>query len=90
MKTAPCASVRLDPELLDAAEGVLQEGETVSGLIEAAVRKTVERRRTQIEFIARGLASRDEARRTGIYFAADDIHAELARKLAEARAALRK
>ncbi len=37
----------------------------------------IERRRLQSEFIARGLASRDEARKTGEYFDAEDVLREL-------------
>ena len=55
MKTATLPSLRVDPELREAAESVLQEGETLSGFIEASVRETIERRRTRAEFIARGL-----------------------------------
>ena len=88
MKTATLPSLRVEPELREAAESVLQEGETLSGFIEASVRETIERRRTRAEFIARGLASRDEAKRTGVYFAADDVHTELGRMLADARARL--
>lgn len=90
MKTATLPSLRVEPELREAAESVLQEGETLSGLIEASIRETIERRRTRAEFIARGLASRDEAKRTGVYFDADDVHAELGRMLASAKAKLQK
>ena len=85
MKTATLPSLRVEPELRDAAESVLQDGETLSGFIEASVRETIARRRTRAEFIARGLASRDEARRTGVYFAADQVHAELGRMLDKAK-----
>lgn len=90
MKTSTLPSLRVEPELREAAESVLQEGETLSGFIEASVRETIERRRTRGEFIARGLISRDEAKRTGVYFAADDVHAELGRMLAKAKAKLQK
>jgi hypothetical protein len=39
-------------------------------------------------FIARRLASREEAKRTGVTIEADVVHAELAKKLAQARARL--
>ena len=55
MKTATLPSLRVDPQPREAAESVLQEGEMLSGLIEASVRETLERRRTRAEFIARGL-----------------------------------
>lgn len=90
MKSATLPSLRVDPELREAAESVLQEGETLSGFIEASVRETILRRRTRAEFIARGLASRDEARRTGVYIDADVVHAQLSDKLAKARTRLRK
>lgn len=37
----------------------------------------IERDQPQREFIARGLAARDEAKRTGEYFASDDVLREL-------------
>lgn len=88
MKTATLPSLRVEPELREAAESVLQEGETLSGFIEASVRETIERRRTRAEFIARGLASREEARRTGQFHPAREVHAELERMLGKAKARL--
>ena len=90
MKTATLPSLRVEPELRDAAESVLQEGETLSGFIEASVRETIERRRTRAEFIARGMASREGAKRTGVYFAAEKVHAELGQMLAKAKAKAQK
>lgn len=90
MKTATLPSLRVEPELREAAESVLEEGETLSGFIEASVRETIQRRRVRSEFIARGLASREEAKRTGVYINADVVHAELAKKLAQARTKLQK
>jgi len=49
MKTATFPSLRVDPELREAAESVLQDGETLSGFIEASVRETIERRRARAE-----------------------------------------
>lgn len=90
MKSTTLPSLRVEPELREAAESVLQEGETLSGFIETSVRETIARRRARAEFIARGLASREEARRTGVYFAADKVHAELGRMLAKARSKVQK
>lgn len=81
MKTATFPSLRVDPDLREAAEGVLREGETLSSLMETAMRETIQRRRTQDEFIARGLRSAQDARRTGIHHAAVDVHAELQKRL---------
>lgn len=84
MKTATLPSLRVDPALREAAESVLLEGESLSSFIETSVRETIERRRVRSEFIARGLASRDEARCTGIYFPADEVHDELKQMLRQA------
>lgn len=86
MKTATIPSVRVEPEFRAEVESVLAEGETLSEFVEASVRASVERRRLQAEFIARGLRSRDDARRTGEYVDADDVVAALQRKLDAARA----
>jgi len=61
------------------------EGESLSSFVETSVREAIERRRTRSEFIRRGLASRDEAKRTGEYIPAKTVHAELRRKLDKAR-----
>ena len=49
------------------------------------MRETIERRRTRAEFIARGLTSREEAKRTGVYFAANQVPAEFGQMLARAK-----
>lgn len=63
MKTATLPSLRVEPELRDAAESVLQAGETLSSFVETAVREQVQLRRQREAFIARGLAALGEARR---------------------------
>ena len=42
MKTATLPSLRVEPELREAAESVLEQGETLSGFIEASVRETIQ------------------------------------------------
>lgn len=86
MKTATLPPLRVAPELRQAAESVLHEGESLSNFMEQSLRDEVNRRRMQAEFIARGLASRDQAQRTGQYFDADVVHAELRGMLAKAKA----
>lgn len=88
MKTATLPSLRVEPELRDAAESVLREGETLSSLIETSLREAIQRRRSRDEFIARGLRSRDEALATGDYHSADSVHAELQRRLDARRKAV--
>jgi hypothetical protein len=90
MKTATIPSVRVEPEFRAELESVLAEGESLSEFVEASVRASVERRRVQAEFVARGLRSRDEAKRTGDYVDADDVVTALQRKLDAARARLAK
>jgi len=77
MKTATIPSLRVNPELRQAAERVLLQGESLSSFMEQALRASVTRRQAQQEFIARGLASRDEARQNGEYFSAEDVLREL-------------
>ena len=86
MKTASIPSLRVNPELRQAAESVLQNGETLSSFVEQSLRANIERRRVQQEFIARGLTARDEARQTGEYFADDEVLREMDDLLSHAEA----
>ncbi len=90
MKTATIPSLRVDPELRAAAESVLEKGETLSAFVEDALKKQVHYRKTQAEFLARGLAAREESKRTGVYYDADEVHDELRAMLEAKRAELRK
>jgi hypothetical protein len=85
MKTSTIPAVRVEPRLREEVESLLGEGETVSQFVEAAVRASVQRRRAQAEFIGRGLHSRQSARRTGEYVAAEAVVDTLQRKLDAAR-----
>ena len=85
MKTSTIPSVRVEPELRSEVESLLGEGETVSQFVEASVRATVQRRRDQAEFIARGLRSLDDARSTGDCVDADAVVQTLQGKLDAAR-----
>ncbi len=85
MKTAAIPAVRVSPELRQAAEEVLQSGETLSGFVEDAVRRNVEFRQAQKAFIERGLASGEAARKSGEYISAAAVLGKLARRLDKAR-----
>lgn len=85
MKSAVIPQVRVEPEFRAELEASLRDGETLSEFVESAVRDAATRRRTQAEFIARGLASRDEARRTGVYFTIAQVDEKLGGLLAKAR-----
>ena len=84
MKSASIPSLRVDPELRHEAESVLQDGESLSSFVEQSIRSNIARRQTQREFIARGLASRDEAKQSGDYFSSEQVLAELDGMLLEA------
>ena len=85
MKSATLPSLRVEPELREAVEQVLAEGETVSGFIEASVRAQVERRRARAEFLLRGLTALANFERTGLSAPADTVHRKLEDRLARAR-----
>ena len=90
MKTARIPSVPVEPEFLAEVESALAEGESLAEFVEASVRASVERRRVHAEFIARGMRSRDDAKRTADYVDADDVVSGLQRKLDAARARVSK
>lgn len=73
MKTASIPAVRVSPDLRQAAERALRDGETLSAFVEASIREQICVRESQDAFIARGLAALDEARRTGEYFTVDEV-----------------
>lgn len=85
MKTATLPSLRVDPALREAAEAVLQAGETLSSFVEQSVRAQVQLRQQQEAFIARGLASRDRARASGRYVEAAEVLAGLEARLEASR-----
>lgn len=87
MKTATFPPLRTTPELRQAAEQILEEGETLSGFVEQAIRDSIERRQNRQEFIARGLLSRDNARQSGRYVSADSVVERLEGMLAKAKSA---
>ena len=88
MKTSSFPSLRVEPELREAAESVLRVGETLSSLIETSMREPIQRRRVQEEFIARGLRSRTDAERTGVYHSAESVLSELQQRLDARRKAV--
>jgi predicted transcriptional regulator len=90
MKTASMPPLRVDPALRSAAESVLLDGESLSSFMEQSLRANIERRQAQHAFVARGLASRDEARRSGEYFAAEDVLRELDAMLGDAESRARR
>jgi hypothetical protein len=87
MKTATFPAVRVTPELREAAERVLRPDETLSRFVEDSLRSQIAHRVAEAEFIARGLKSAQDARRTGVYHSASSVLAELKDQLDAARSA---
>ena len=73
MKSATIPPLRVTPELRQDAESVLRDGESLSSFVEESLRRQVERRKMQNEFIARGLASGETAKSTGRYASKDEV-----------------
>lgn len=61
------------------------EGETLSGFVLEAIQLNIQRRTMQQEFVARGLATWDRARRSGKYVSAEDVLSGLDKTLARSR-----
>jgi hypothetical protein len=87
MKTATIPSLRVEPVLRRAAEEVLRDGESLSSFVECAVRAQIQQRQEQAAFIVRGLASRDRAKVTGMYFSSGAVLKKLEARLAKAKKA---
>jgi predicted transcriptional regulator len=85
MKTAAIPAVRVSPELRQAAEDLLQAGETLSGFVEEAVRRNVLFRQAQKAFVERGLASAETARKSGKYVSSAGVLGKLSRRVEKAR-----
>ena len=66
---------------------MLEQGESLSQFVENAVRTTVARRKTQAEFVRRGIAAIEATQRAGSGIPADVVIAKLEAKLAAARQA---
>lgn len=84
MKSSSIPSLRVEPELRQAAESVLREGESLSSFIEESLKAGIQHRKAQQEFIARGLVSRKESKKTGEYFSAGSVFDELKNMLHDA------
>lgn len=88
MKTTTLPPLRVTREFRASAEAILDEGETLSSFVLEAVTRSIEQRRAQKAFIARGLASREKARRTGQYVPAGTVMRKLRGRLAKAKRAV--
>ncbi len=85
MKSSTLPPLRVSPELRAEAEAVLAPGESLSSFVHDAVTRTIEFRRSQQQFVERGLASAAKARRTGHYVTSEAAVKTLRRQLEQAR-----
>ena len=85
MKIRTLPPLRVTRELRASAEAVLGEGETLSSFVRDAVTRSIEQRRSQQAFVARGLASRAAAQQSGRYVPAEAVIRKLRGRLAKAR-----
>ena len=69
------------------AESVLRQGETLSAFVMDAVSRQIDFRKSQSEFVARGLASGETARASGEYVPASKVVSRLRQRLNRARRA---
>ena len=76
-KTATLPSLRVEPELRQAAESVLKEGESLSSFMEETIRRQVNYRKVQKEFIERGLRSLAAIEAGAKTYPAEQVMAEL-------------
>jgi hypothetical protein len=85
VKTTTLPPLRVTQELRESAEAVLAEGETLSSFVLDAVTRSIEQRRSEQAFIARGMASREKAKRSRRYIPAGAVIRKLRGRLAKAK-----
>jgi hypothetical protein len=85
MKTSHLPPLRVSPEVRAEAESVLAPGESLSSFVHDAVTRTIEFRKSQQQFVARGLASATKARRTGRYVSSKSALTTLRRQIDRSR-----
>ena len=85
MKTAALPPVRVSPETRQQAESLLRPGESLTSFMSDALSRHIENRKAQDEFLTRGLASAEEARRTGEYVSAATVLRKLESRLQRAK-----
>lgn len=84
MKTATIPSLRVEPALRLAAQNVLLAGENLSSFVEESIRTNIASRQAQQAFIARGLAGKEQAEKSGQYYSSEHVLSELQNMLTQA------
>jgi hypothetical protein len=86
-KSRTIPPLRVSEQLRADAEAVLAPGETLSAFVLDAVSRTIDFRKSQMDFLARGMASAELARTKGGYVSTAKMLARLRKRLANARRA---
>ena len=77
--------LRVSEQLRADAESVLAPGESLSAFVMEAVSRTIDFRKSQLDFLARGLASAERAETTRHYVTAETALGDLRERLNKAR-----
>jgi predicted transcriptional regulator len=85
VKSRTIPPLRVSEQLRADAESVLGPGETLSAFVMDAVSRSIDFRKTQLDFLARGMASAERARSVGGYVPADKAIARLRKRLVRAQ-----
>ena len=80
MKTATLPAIRVEPELREKIESVLDQGETLSSFMESTLRSAAEFRAIQNEFHARGKRSQEHYDATGASYSTEEVIEKLRAK----------
>src|ERR1700732_2190160 len=80
-KSRTIPPLRVSEALRADAESVLAPGETLSAFVMDAVSRTIDFRKSQLDFLARGIASAERARAKGDYVQAEKVIAGLRKRL---------
>jgi hypothetical protein len=88
-KTRTIPPLRVSEKLRIDAESVLAPGESLSAFVVDAVSRTINYRKAQRDFLARGMASAQNASTTGEYIPVKKAVAALRKRLASAQRARR-
>lgn len=88
-KSRTIPPLRVSEQLRADVESVLAPGETLSAFVMDAVSRSIDFRRSQSDFLARGIASAERARKVGGYVSAESAVKGLRKRLAAAKRAAR-
>jgi predicted transcriptional regulator len=86
-KRSTLPPVRVEAQLREQAEQVLVGDESLSGLIESALRTEIAHRQARAAFLQRGIEAGARARATGQYRSADEVMGRLQGILTKAQGA---